>query len=91
MFSVVFQASSSLAGRVVDVVGDEATLGAGQRDEATLCVPAPQVVIVPGRGVRRRAQEGGVLDVGPRPGQVRVVLPPDDVVDIRTWAVAPVT
>lgn len=74
--------------RLVDVVGDEATLRAGQRDEATLSVVATQIVILVGGCVWGRAQERGVLSVRPGLTQVRIMLPSDHVVHIWTRAVA---
>lgn len=62
MFSVVPGAGTVLVG-VVDVIADEATLRAGQCDEATLGVTASQVVILVSRCVWGGPQEGGVLGV----------------------------
>lgn len=74
--------------RLVDVVGDEATLSAGQRGEAALSVVPSQIVILVRRCVRGGAEERGVLGVWPGVTQVDLVLPSDHVVHIRTRAVA---
>lgn len=87
MLSVVPGAGTVLVG-LVDLIGDEATLRAGQRDEPTLSVLASQIVILVGRCVWGGAQERGVLGVRPGVIQVGLVLPSDHVVHIWTWAVA---
>lgn len=81
-------AGTVLVGHLVDVVGDEATLRAGQRDEATLSVAASQIVVLVGRRVWGGAQERGVLGVRPGFAQVGLMLPSDHVVHVRARAVA---
>lgn len=87
VFSVVPGVGTVLVG-LIDVIGDEAALRAGQRDEATLGVFASQIVILVSRCVWGGAQERGVLGVRPGVTQVGVVLPPDHVVHIWTRAAA---
>ena len=59
----VVESATTPEAEVIEVKVEEAALCAGKRHEAALRVPATQVVVVTRRGVRGRAQEGGVFGV----------------------------
>lgn len=73
---------------LVDLVGHEPALRAGQGNEAALAVACTQVVVIASRCVRGRPQKRAVLGLRSSLAQIGVVLPADHVVHVRTRAVA---